>query len=248
MYCKTSTKKDLPTATGEKPAVITLNNPILLHEKKLWSDGFRFIAGVDEAGRGPLAGPLVVAAAILPYGKKTFPPVNDSKKLSPKERERIYAELMSLGGFSFAVVRVEVDEIDRINIFQAVIKGMRQAVEKLPQAQIALVDGISFKGIPLEARFIIKGDAKSASIAAASIVAKVERDRIMREYALEYPQYGFDKNMGYGTQKHLEALAKHGPCEIHRKSYAPVRDMISPQPVQQELDLLGGSPSAQANL
>lgn len=236
MNCKGSTRKKDTSATGKTPVAITLRNPLFLHEKKLWTDGFTFVAGVDEAGRGPLAGPLVVAAAILPCNRKTFPPVNDSKKLSPKERERIYEKLLTLDGFSFAVIRVEVDEIDRINIFQSVIKGMRQAVEKLPQAQIALIDGISFKGISLDARFIIKGDAKSASIAAASIIAKVERDRIMREYALVYPQFGFDSNMGYGTQKHLEALAKYGPCEIHRKSYAPVRDIISPPPIQQEFE------------
>lgn len=209
---------------------------LLSHERKLWNKGIQRVAGIDEAGRGPLAGPLVVAAAAFPPYLQDFPPVNDSKQLRPKEREYLYHQLQKISGFIFAIIVVSAEEIDRINIFEAVKKGMIEAATRV-NAEYVLVDGIPFDGFQMPAEFIVKGDAKSASIAAASILAKVHRDEIMRKYSLEYPNYGFDKHMGYGTKKHIEALLKHGPCEIHRKTFAPVRNILSPPPQQLRLDI-----------
>ncbi|MDP0490751.1 MAG: ribonuclease HII [Verrucomicrobiota bacterium JB023] len=195
--------------------------PDFSHEMRLRSEGHLRIAGADEAGRGPLAGPVSAAAVILPEG---YAPagLNDSKKLSEKRREALFEELIGhpevLVGFSFA----EVDEIDRINILRASEAAMRRAVEALGDVDYCLIDGRPVAHFPVASEGLIKGDGKSFSIAAASVIAKVSRDRQMRELAKIYPEYGFDRHKGYGTKAHLEALNHYGPCPIHRCSFAPV--------------------------
>ena len=199
--------------------------PDLSHERALAEEGFQRIAGIDEAGRGPLAGPVSVAAVVLPedYSHSVL---TDSKKLSEKRREELYEEITGDERIHWASVLVDASEIDEINILQATWAGMRRAFLKLdPPADIALIDGKPIKGFPTEHRALVKGDSLSLSIAAASIIAKVERDRLMKEYAGKYPEYGFERHKGYGTQAHREALREHGPCPIHRRSFAPVSQM-----------------------
>jgi len=188
--------------------------------------GFQKIAGIDEAGRGPLAGPVVAAAVMLPE-KFDHPVLNDSKKLTAKRREVIYGELTKDPAVSWASAVVSVREIEKINILKASWLAMVQAVEKLsPRPDIALVDGLEIKGFPLPQEPLVKGDGLSLSIAAASVIAKVERDRLMVEYGRQYPVYGFEKHKGYGTKQHLESLRNHGPCPIHRKTFQPVAQLI----------------------
>jgi ribonuclease HII len=186
--------------------------------------GFRLIAGVDEAGRGPLAGPVSAAAVILPDGFE-HPYLNDSKKLGEARREAIYEEILTgeMGALAWCSAMASVEEIEELNILEATHLAMRRAVLGLErQPDMVLIDGRPVKGFPLTHLGIIKGDSKSLSIAAASIIAKVERDRLMIAYADEYPQYGFDAHKGYGTKQHLDALDQHGPCPIHRKTFGPV--------------------------
>jgi len=209
---------------------------LLSFENETWRQGIVFIAGIDEAGRGPLAGPVVAAAVILPK-KIRIPTVNDSKKLSEKQRNELKFLLLAIPGFRYAVSEIQADEIDRLNILKATHLAMRRAVLQLSETEIAFVDGLRVPDMPVKCRFIVKGDAKSASIASASIFAKVHRDEIMMRYAEKYPEYGFDRHKGYGTSDHLAALKKHGPCPIHRKSFAPVREIINPSPLQGELSL-----------
>lgn len=209
---------------------------MLSFENETWRQGIVFIAGIDEAGRGPLAGPVVAAAVILPK-KIRIPTVNDSKKLSEKQRNELKFLLLAIPGFRYAVSEIQADEIDRLNILKATHLAMRRAVLQLSETEIAFVDGLRVPDMPVKCRFIVKGDAKSASIASASIFAKVHRDEIMMRYAEKYPEYGFDRHKGYGTSDHLAALKKHGPCPIHRKSFAPVREIINPSPLQGELSL-----------
>ncbi len=185
-------------------------------------EGFRFIAGVDEVGRGCLAGAVVAAACILDLSKPLPEGLDDSKKLSAKRREQIAEELKE-NVLAFAVAEVSAEEIDRINILQATKKAMRLAIEKLnPQADFLLIDAVGLKEISLPQKAIIKGDAISASIAAASVLAKTYRDSQMRELNEIYPQYGFSSHVGYGTKAHFEAIRKHGACAIHRKSFRGV--------------------------
>ncbi len=191
-------------------------------ENRAASEGFRFIAGVDEVGRGCLAGAVVAAACILDLSKPLPEGLNDSKKISEKRRDAIAAELRE-SVVAFAIGEVQADEIDRLNILQATKKAMRLAIEKLaPQADFLLIDAVQLKEINLPQKAIIKGDAISASIAAASILAKTYRDNLMRELCKIYPQYGFSKHVGYGTRAHFEALRLHGACPIHRKSFKGV--------------------------
>ena len=191
-------------------------------ENRAIADGYKFIAGVDEVGRGCLAGAVVAAACILDLSKPLPEGLNDSKKLTAKRRETIAEELRA-NVVCFAVGQIEADEIDRINILQATKKAMRAAIEKLnPPADFLLVDAVQLKEINLPQKAIIHGDAISASIAAASIIAKVYRDNLMRELDKTYPAYGFAKHAGYGTKTHFEALRSHGVCEIHRKSFRGV--------------------------
>ena len=191
-------------------------------ENQAISEGFRFIAGVDEVGRGCLAGCVVAAACILDLSKPLPIGLNDSKKLSEKKRLRLDEEIRA-NAIAFAIAQVEADEIDRINILQATKKAMRLAVEKLqPNADFLLIDAVQLKEINLPQKAIIHGDTISASIAAASIIAKTYRDNLMKELAEVYPEYGFEKHVGYGTKAHFEALRTHGACEIHRKSFRGV--------------------------
>lgn len=187
--------------------------------------GMQFIAGIDEAGRGPLAGPVVVAAVILPLGLY-LPKINDSKKISAKVREELYTEIMAKAiAVGHAVVSEKV--IDRINIYQATINGMYDAIFSLePQPDQVLIDAVPLEKLPMPALSIIRGDSKSATIAAASIIAKVERDHLMDAYDKEYPEYGFSQHKGYGTEQHIAALKKYGPCPIHRCSFEPIKSLI----------------------
>ncbi len=190
-----------------------------IEEKIYNSKEVKYICGIDEAGRGPLAGPVVIAAVIMPRNSM-IEGVNDSKKVSEKKREKLYEEITS-SSIAWAVGIIDQNEIDDINILNATKKGLTQAITELEQRpDIILVDAltkIDTLGIPYES--IIKGDAKSYSIAAASIVAKVTRDRIMRQWDEIYPQYGFEKHKGYGTAMHINAIKEYGPCPLHRKSF-----------------------------
>ena len=186
--------------------------------------GFGLIAGVDEAGRGPLAGPVSAAAVILPDDFE-HPVLNDSKQLTETRREALYEEIVSgqMGVVAWNSASASVEEIESLNILQATHLAMRRAVdglEKIPD--LVLIDGRPVKGFPHSHLGITKGDSKSLSIAAASIIAKVERDRLMVAYSEEYPQYGFEQHKGYGTKQHLEALTNYGACPLHRKTFAPV--------------------------
>lgn len=190
-------------------------------ENALRRKGFQVICGVDEAGRGPLAGPVVAAAVILPADYRNAK-INDSKKLTPLERETLFIEIKN-AAVCFAVAAVGPRAIDKTDILAASKLAMRQAVLKLsPAPDFILTDAtpLNIMGIPQQA--IVRGDATVFSIAAASIIAKVTRDRLMREYHKKYPQYGFDQHVGYGTEVHLSAIKKHGPCPIHRMSFAPL--------------------------
>jgi ribonuclease HII len=191
-------------------------------ENQAIADGYKFIAGVDEVGRGCLAGAVVAAAVVLDLSKPLPEGLNDSKKLSPKKRERIDEEIR-LNAVCFAVAQVEAEEIDRINILQATKRAMIKAVGQLnPAADFLLVDALQLKELNLPQKAIIHGDAISASIAAASIVAKTYRDDLMRELDKIYPEYGFANHVGYGTRAHFEAIKKHGACPLHRKSFRGV--------------------------
>jgi ribonuclease HII len=192
--------------------------PTLEFEYACWGQGFEHIAGVDEAGRGPLAGPVIAAAVILPKGM-FIDGVNDSKKLSAKQREVMFHKI-SKQALSVGVGIVSHDVVDKINIYQASILAMHKAVEKLTIApSIVLADGNSFKHESLRYQNIIDGDAKSITIAAASVIAKVTRDSLMCEYHEQFPLYGFDRHKGYGTKFHMEALRQYGMCPIHRRSF-----------------------------
>lgn len=192
------------------------------YECQYRSQGFQLIAGIDEVGRGPLAGPVVAAAVILPENF-FLPGLDDSKKV-PEQKRAEYFEIINAEAEAVSVGIIEPEEIDRINIFEATKKAMLSAIEGLsPKPDFLLVDAVKLlTPYPMEA--IIKGDGKSVTIAAASIIAKVTRDRMMADIGKEFPQYGFGKNMGYGTKEHLEAITLHGITPYHRKSFAPIKD------------------------
>lgn len=195
-------------------------------ESEARSLGYTVVAGVDEAGRGPLAGPLVVASCILLDGI-ILSGIDDSKKLSEEKREELYHELTTHSQIIFAVSIIQPDMIDKINILQATMKGMQQAVDFLKvRPDFVLVDGNRSPIFPMPSKAIIKGDALSYSIGAASIIAKVTRDRIMVEYHKLFPEYGFAKHKGYPTESHRRVLSQIGPCPIHRRSYAPVQEAM----------------------
>jgi ribonuclease HII len=195
------------------------------HEFSL-SDHYQLIAGVDEAGRGPIAGPVVIASVILNL-LIPIEGINDSKQLSQRQREALYPLIIE-NAIAYSIVEVSHQRIDEINILQAVLEGMKQAVETLSiKPQLCLIDGNKLPSrLNIEARAIVKGDSIYASIAAASILAKVTRDRIMTEHSITYPVYGFAQHKGYPTEQHLKALQEHGACPIHRLTYAPVRQLI----------------------
>lgn len=192
---------------------------LLAFEREAEALGFRRVAGVDEAGRGPLAGPVVAAAVILSH---PVAGINDSKQLSESQREALYADLHA-GEHAIGVAVIPAVEIDRLGIQGANYSAMARAAAALsPGADYLLIDGFQVPGLATPQRRIVKGDARSLSIAAASIVAKVTRDRLMLAYDAEYPGYGFARHKGYGTREHLEALERLGPCPIHRRSFAPL--------------------------
>mgnify|MGYP002597446187 CR=1 FL=1 len=191
---------------------------ILTYERGCWAAGYAFVAGIDEVGRGPLAGPVVAAAVILPQECK-IEGVNDSKKLSEKKRELLYDEIYEKA-VAIGIGMSSEEVIDEINILQATYKAMQQAISKLSiKPDLLLNDAVTIPDVEIEQIPIIKGDAKSASIAAASIVAKVTRDRMMKEYDIIYPGYDFAKNKGYGTKAHIEGIKKQGICDIHRRTF-----------------------------
>jgi ribonuclease HII len=197
-------------------------------ENALRARGLATLAGVDEAGRGPLAGPLAAAAAVLP-ADFSCPGLDDSKKLSPRQRESIYQVLTGDPRVIWSVALASAAEIDTLNILRATHLAMRRAVEGLGVTpDHCLIDGLPVRGFPWPHDAIVKGDGRSCSIAAASILAKVTRDRLMRELDAEFPQYGFAKHQGYGTKQHLEALRIHGPCCHHRRSFEPVAQLALP--------------------
>lgn len=212
------------------------NRDLFLHERRARGNGFSVIAGIDEAGRGALAGPVVAAAVVL--GVDTFPlPVADSKTLTPMRRQTLAARLCALPGVHVGVASVSHRRIDQVNILKATHEAMYQAIRKLDiQIDFALVDGLPVRGLPVPAEFVVKGDALCACIAAASIVAKVHRDEIMKQADGRYPGYGFARHKGYGTRDHLEALRQLGPSSIHRRTFAPVARLENPH-VQLELPL-----------
>lgn len=193
--------------------------PDYSYEKAAVTSGFKLICGVDEAGRGPLAGPVCAAAVILPEDLE-IPGLNDSKKLSEKKREQLY-DVITEKALAYCVAYGTLEEIEEKNILKATFLAMNRAIEGLGQkADFALIDGNKIPdGIKVPAAAIVKGDAKSMSIAAASILAKVSRDRLLMEYDQKYPEYQFAKHKGYGTKLHTDLIKEHGPCEIHRLSF-----------------------------
>jgi ribonuclease HII len=195
----------------------------LRFEKLLWSKGVSLVAGIDEAGRGPLAGPVVAAVAILP-AKFSLAGLNDSKQLTEEFREELFEALTATGALvCYGIGLAEPAEIDRFNILRATFLAMQRAIAALPmQPEHLLIDGLPVPVFQQPQTAIVGGDGKSKSIAAASVIAKVTRDRMMRRWHSEFPQYDFDRNKGYGTRAHLESLQIHGPCPIHRRSFAPV--------------------------
>lgn len=197
---------------------MALDKDWFLYEKEAKNAGYNLVCGVDEAGRGPLAGPVFAAAVILPEST-TIDGLNDSKKLSEKKRELLYDEIKAKA-VAYGVASASEKEIDNINILNATFLAMQRAVNSLAlQPNFVLVDGNKTPELNMPSRAIIKGDSLSASIAAASILAKVERDRLMRTLSKKYPEYNFEKHKGYGTKLHIELIRKHGPSVIHRKSF-----------------------------
>ena len=188
------------------------------YENRCWEAGYETVCGVDEAGRGPLAGPVCAAAVILPRGLD-IPGLNDSKKLTAKRREALY-DIITEQALAYGIAFASEQEIDEINILQATFLAMERAMAQLtPPPELALIDGNRSKDFGLPVRTIVKGDSLSASIAAASILAKVTRDRLMEQYDEQYPQYGFAVHKGYGTKRHYAALREYGPCPIHRQTF-----------------------------
>ncbi len=203
----------------------------IMHES-----GAAVLEGIDEAGRGPLAGPVVIAGVAFPNGPAPDIEVNDSKALGAARRYELAEQIRSLPGVRIAVAIRSAGDIDRLNILGATHDGMRDVARALAP-DLALVDGLKVPRFPVPARFIVKGDATSASIAAASIIAKTTRDGMMDELDAMFPQYGFAKHKGYGTAEHLEALRLHGPCPEHRRTFAPVKALLGGGSVQLELPL-----------
>jgi len=190
----------------------------LIYENEAKLKGFNAVCGVDEAGRGPLAGPVCAAAVILPDGM-IIEGVNDSKKLTEKKRELLF-DVIKEKALAYSIAFATVEEIEEMNILNATMLAMKRAVEGLSvKADYAYIDGNKLPPLEIPCEYVIKGDAKSMSIAAASILAKVSRDRLCLDYAKKYPEYGFEKHKGYGTKAHTEVIKKYGPCEIHRLSF-----------------------------
>lgn len=211
-----------PTSDDEKRRLTDLRS----YEQEMWDAGYQAVAGVDEAGRGPLAGPVVAAACIV--SKEIWiSGVDDSKKLAPNIRSTLFEILTNTSGVFFGVGIVSSQEIDRINILEATKAAMCQAINCLTKTpDFLLIDGLNLPNHTIPNRKIVKGDALSFAIAAASIIAKETRDRLMRECHLLFPDYGFDRHKGYGTEKHRAAIEKHGACPIHRMTFEPLKSLF----------------------
>jgi len=228
LFSSTAAQAFCPAAVAKRTSPPAVDR--FAYERSLLAQGHTLLAGVDEAGRGPLAGPVVAAAVIFPArwireGLSTeWLGLNDSKQLSEKQRERYYELLTSSKEVSRAIAIVDAPTIDRLNILQATHHAMNEALAQLPcQAEHALVDGLKVPSLRWPQTPIVKGDSLSYSIAAASVLAKVTRDRLMHAYDAEFPGYGFAVHKGYGTKQHLAAIARQGPCPIHRQSFAPIK-------------------------
>lgn len=197
------------------------------YERKARKQGYELVAGVDEAGRGPLAGPVVAAACILP-ARFSILGIDDSKKLTPQKRAELFHKITTHPDVMYGVGIVPVEVIDTINIYQATIRAMIEAIQSLPkQPHLLLVDGLQLPYPEIPSQKLIGGDALSLCIAAASIIAKETRDLLMVELDKQWPQYGFATHKGYGTPQHLEALRKHGPSPLHRRSFEPIKTLVS---------------------
>lgn len=202
--------------------------PDMTAEAAAYAAGYKHVCGIDEAGRGPLAGPVVAAAVVLPPGYD-IPGLNDSKKLTAKKRDALYEQLMADERVLKCVAEATVQEIDELNILRATHLAMARAAQGItPAVDFCLIDGLAVPNFPLPSQNMVKGDARCLSIAAASVLAKVTRDRYMQRLAEEFPQYGFDRHAGYGTKAHLEAIRKYGVTIHHRCTFAPVAQMELP--------------------
>ena len=214
---------------------LSASDQLLVFESQFWNGEFSFLAGIDEAGRGCLAGPVVAAAVVFTDHTRIPAGLNDSKKLTEATREELRRLLLNEPSVKWGVGEVSAEEIDRSDILRATWKAMAlAAAQVIPPAQFILVDGNPVHGLPLPSQNIVKGDARSASIAAASILAKTHRDHLMPRAAEEFPGYGFEIHKGYGTELHLNALKKLGVTPLHRKSFAPVHDILFPPEFTQQ--------------
>ena len=222
------TKKNTAVKSSSPEEFLSVRDRLLACETVKWAEGFSFVAGVDEAGRGCMAGPVAAAAVVFTERNRIPAGVFDSKQLSHAERMRMRERILAGPSILYAVGEVSPEEIDRINILRATWKAMGMALEQLKEVQFALIDGNPVKGLPVPSQSIVKGDAKSASIAAASILAKTHRDLYMEKIAAVYPEYHFEIHKGYCTELHTEAVRKYGPCPIHRMTFEPVRSILNP--------------------
>lgn len=214
------------SSSGIDPLELLRLQEMIAFEQDAWQSGSTAIAGVDEAGRGPLAGPVVAAACILPQGL-FLPGVNDSKKLTAKQRAALFDLITHHPQIYFGIGIIDASTVDKVNIYQATILAMHQALDALSiRPDKLLVDGMNLSYCNIPAVKIIKGDSRSQSIAAASIIAKETRDALMFEYDRQWPYYGFGKHKGYGTAAHLAALAEYGPCSIHRTTFEPIKSSL----------------------
>lgn len=214
---------------------LSASDELLVFESQFWNGEFSFIAGIDEAGRGCLAGPVVAAAVVFTDRTRIPAGLNDSKKLTEHRREELRELLLAEPSVKWGIGEVSAEEIDRTDILRATWKAMAlAAAQVIPPAQFILVDGNPVRGLPLPSQNIVKGDARSASIAAASILAKTHRDHRMIHAAGQYPGYGFEIHKGYGTELHLNALRTLGATPLHRKTFAPVRDLLYPPEFTQQ--------------
>jgi ribonuclease HII len=220
---------------------------MLRYERQAYANHATRVAGIDEAGRGPLAGPVVAAAVVLPHPYH-HNALNDSKQLTARQRDRLYEELTATAGVAWATGSASVEEIDQLNILRATWLAMQRAVDGLvPPPDHVLIDGLPVKTISIKQTAIVGGDAKSFSIAAASIIAKVTRDRLMLALHAQYPQYNFAKHKGYGTAEHLVALQQHGPSPVHRSSFAPVRHATEMVQLDLAVDKREAQPASRAS-
>lgn len=214
---------------------LSASDQLLVFESQFWNGEFSFLAGIDEAGRGCLAGPVVAAAVVFTDHTRIPAGLNDSKQLTESRREELREQLLNEPSVKWGIGEVSAEEIDRSDILRATWKAMALAVAQvIPPAQFILVDGNPVHGLPLPSQNIVKGDARSASIAAASILAKTHRDHLMIRAAEEFPGYGFEIHKGYGTELHLNALKNLGITPLHRKSFAPVHSILFPPEFTQQ--------------